>query len=190
MSNEHKTTDDPPADKSAAEGGMTRRKWMLVTAGGLLAASGYATIRRLNEPDRVRISIKGPFKEFGSISLEDLDVPKKAGAFQPIRMKLSDSLRLSDRIHVIFSFKGDEDPSRVITVEAVARDLQGGIVASETETFRDPRIEAKKAQELGIKRDPLANMSLRLAKGVLLSKVGSIDLFVTEDRRKLESKKS
>jgi hypothetical protein len=155
---------------------------MLVTIGGLMAASGYVAFGQLKEPNRGVISIKGPFKEFGSISLADLDVPKGAEAFQPIRMKLEGSLRSADRVFIVFTFKGDEDPSRVLTVEAVARDVQGRVVTSEIETFRDPRIEAKKPQPLGLEMYPVADISLRLPKGSLFSRIGSIDLYVKEGR--------
>lgn len=181
MSDKTKTAGGSFDETQMAGQGLTRRKWMAVSVGGLLAASGYVIIRRLTGSERVGMSIEGPFKEYGSVSLEDLDVPKEYGAFRPVRMKLSGNHQNADRVYIVFTFQGDEDPSRVLKVKCVARDDRGREIAQTVETFHDPRIAAKKPQRSGLKLDPTANITLRLPKGTLLSKVQSIDLYVDED---------
>ena len=97
-------------------------------------------------------------------------------------MKLSGTLQEPNHGHIVFTFKGDEDPSRILAVEAVARNRQGRAIARAAETFRDPRIAAKKPQPGGLLLDPTANITLSLPKGVFFSEIGSIDLYVKEGR--------
>ncbi|HLA84218.1 MAG TPA: hypothetical protein VJL29_05455 [Thermoguttaceae bacterium] len=166
-----------------------RQQRILMIVGGLLISGASACASGLSEEKGKPISIKGPFKPSGSVSLADLQIPKTARAFQPLHMGFDDALQDVDRAYIIFTFKGDEDPQRILIVEAVARDHRGKAIARMRESFRDPRIEAKKPQPLGFKMDPTADIMLSLPKGLLFEKVASIDLYVTEERRQLEPTK-
>ena len=99
--------------------------------------------------------------------------------FQLDRMKLSDRPSV-DSVFVVFTFKGEEDPSRVLDVECIAVDEQGQPMVRHRELFHDPPIAARNPRTGGkFRLDPFANISIQLPKGVLFSNVRSIDLLVT-----------
>jgi hypothetical protein len=81
----------------------------------------------------------------------------------------------------VFTFKGEEDRSRVLDVQCIAVNEQGQPIAGHREVYHDPRIEARKPTMGGkFRRAPFANISIQLPKGVLFSDVRSIDLVVTQ----------
>jgi hypothetical protein len=183
MNDEQRSGEGTPAHRTGSHHGLTRRRWLAVTTAGVLATPpAIALVRWAEKPKPVRVSIEGPFKEYGSVSLEDLKLPDECQAFfQPERLELSNRPSI-DSVFVLFTFKGKEDPSRVLHVECIAIDHRNQPLARAKGVFHDPRIEAKKPQQLGVLIYPSVNISLDLPKGTILSSVRSIDLLVRQGR--------
>jgi hypothetical protein len=167
-----------------------RKEVEIRTPLGLKKAEHTFLVRRRKT---VKVTIDGPFKEYGTFPLENLKLPDACKVFQPLHLKITKqpSKRVFDgnrdgRTHdsaiVVFTFKGEEDSSRAVRVECVANDRQGRPMrARSTHVFYDPLPATKNAQKLGLALDPATDVAfIDLYNGELFSDVGSIDLLIEE----------
>ena len=163
---------------------MTRRRMLQVTAiGGLIAISAVGIVYRVNGGKKNSITtVEGPFTDYGYYTPEELNLKMDLGDFVIKRINFRDYVD-GDVIHFLYTFGGQEIEKRRIHVTVSAYDEKDSEVVSNSWSFEDPRIEAKRPQE-GVISQPLARspegtFRLTLPNGVRIDAIAKLKIYVT-----------
>jgi hypothetical protein len=124
-----------------------------------------------------RVSIQGPFAEYRYYSPEELKitVPAEGRVFQPLRIKLSEK-KTYDLAFVTFTFAGEEDPNRRLSVECRALGRDGKVLGTRQWTYGDPRIAAKDPKTVEMSRGiqhwpaPETSITVQVPKFMLIQR--------------------
>lgn len=164
---------------------ITRRRVITSAAVGAVLFPGiFAFIRPPWKAKSRRVSINGPFARYGVFSPEDVGIDKPELGFKPL-LFIAETHEGEDRLFVVFTFDGKEDPRKHLRVQCVAVSQIGVRLGEKESTFGDPRIGAAKPDRSYGTIKPLyktqeAAICLRLPKGSLTRGMHRLDIVLME----------